>query len=107
MNIKIDIKIKNIRSLLANANISLLTNDFGWIIIKDFQIWESNLLNTRLNDKINIVPILVNVHGKYIVKVFIEDSVNWEKMEKAIYEAYKTKLLENAPIPDDLGETIF
>ena len=90
--------MKNIGNLLANANISLSTNDFGWVTIKDFQIWISNNLNTRLNEKINIEPLSVNVHGRYLVKVFFEDLKLWEVVEKEIYDSYKKKLAEEHPI---------
>jgi len=102
-NIKIHIKIKNMGTLLANADVSILSKGFGWITIKDFIIWESNILNTRLNANINIQPLAANVHGKFILKVFIDNLADWEKMEKEIYDAYLKKLLEGVPIeiPDD------
>ena len=97
-NIKINIKIKNKGSLLANADLLILTNDYGWVSIKDFIIWESKNFNERLGEKINIEPLSVNVHGKYIKKVFIENLTDWEKMEKEIYEAYVKKVEEETPI---------
>ncbi|MFA7301013.1 MAG: hypothetical protein WC069_01795 [Candidatus Shapirobacteria bacterium] len=100
-NIKIDIKIKDRGNLLANANLSIMTKDFGWINIRDFIIWSSNNLNIRLNEKINIQPLSVNIHGKYHAKVFIENPSDWEKMEKEIYQAYKEKLLEGTPIEEE------
>ncbi len=97
-NIKINIKIKNKGNLLANANLSLLTKDFGWINIKDFQIWRSSNLNSRLEDNINIQPPSINVHGKYIAKIFFEDIKKWEKIEEEIYYAYMRKTAEETKI---------
>lgn len=103
-NIKIHIKIKNLGPLLANADISILSEGFGWVSIKDFIIWDSNIVNSRLNANINIQPLSANVHGKFIKKVFIENSASWEKMEKEIYGAYLKKQLEAVPIeiPDEI-----
>ena len=99
--IKINIKIQNRGKLLANANITLLTEGFGWITIKGFQIWESDILNNRLNEKINIKPTSQRTaFGKYLAIVFIEDQISWGKMEKEIYEAYKNKQLSEEPIED-------
>ncbi len=100
-NIKINIKIQNRGKLLANANITLLTEGFGWITIKGFQIWESDILNSRLNEKINIKPTSQrNAYGKYPTIVYVEDETSWGKMEKEIYEAYKNKQLNEEPIED-------
>jgi hypothetical protein len=101
MNIKIEIKIKNKVKLLANANLILLTNDFGWVSIKDFQIWESNVYNKRLQDFINIKPPSVRVFGRYLDRIFFEDSEQWEILEKLIFDAYKQKQAELAPINYD------
>ncbi len=101
MNIKIEIKIKNKVKLLANANLMLLTSDFGWINIKDFQIWESNNYNKRLKEHINIKPPSANSFGRYINRVFLEDIKQWEKLEKLIFSEYQKKLNESAPINYD------
>jgi len=98
MNIKIEIKIKNNAKLLANANLMFLTEDFGWITVKDFQIWSSNLCNRRLNEFINIEPPSIRVAGKYMKRIYIEDLKQWEKIEKLIFNAYKEKQSELAPI---------
>jgi len=103
MNIKIEIKIKYKVKLLANANLLILTNDFGWINIKDFQIWESNNYNKRLQEYINIKPPSVRVFSKYIDRIFFEDVKQWEKIEKLIYDEYLKKLAESAPIPINLN----
>lgn len=101
MNIKIEIKIKNNAKLLANANLMFLTEGFGWITVKDFQIWNSNLCNRRLNEYLNIEPPSIRVCGRYIKRIYIEDVKQWEKIEKLIFNAYKEKEAESAPINID------
>ena len=101
MDIKINIKIQNQVNLLANATISLLTDGYGWITIKGFQIWKSNILNARLGENINIKPTSQrNNFGKYITIVFIEGPEFWEKMETEIYQAYLDKLKNELPVED-------
>ena len=101
MDIKINIKIQNQVNLLANASISLLTDGYGWITIKGFQIWKSNVLNTRLGENINIKPpSQKNPFGKYITIVFIEEPKFWEKMEGEIFKAYKDKQIDERPVED-------
>lgn len=106
-NIKIEIKIKDVGNLLANANLEILTDGYGWVTIKDFQIWVSNNLNSRLNENINIQPLSINAHGNYLKKVFFEDSSQWEKIESEIFDAYKKKLLEEVPIDEKEVDKIF
>lgn len=101
MNIKIEIKIKNKVKLLANANLMFLTDGFGWITIKDFQIWNSSLCNRRLNEYINIEPPSIRVFGKYLKRIYIEDVKQWEKIEKLIFDEYQKKVAESAPINYD------
>ena len=101
MNIKIEVKIKNKSKLLANANLMLLTSDFGWINIKDFQIWESNIFNRRLQNHINIKPPSARVFSRYIDRIFFEDIREWEKIEKLIFDEYQKKLTESMPINYD------
>jgi hypothetical protein len=99
--IKINIKIQNRGNLLANANISLLTDSYGWITIKGFQVWKSDILNIRLNEKINIKPTSQrSAFGKYLIIVFIEEQIYWEKMEKEIYKAYVDKQKDDLPVED-------
>lgn len=92
--IKVDIKIKNNGNLLANADLSLLTKDFGWVDIKDFQMWKSSNLNRRLDQYINIQPPSILIHGKYIPRVFFEDIEKWGRIESIIFYEYTKKLLE-------------
>lgn len=99
MNIKIEIKLKNKGKLLANADLVLLTSDFGWVTIKDFQIWESTVHNKRLDEFVNIEPPSVRQRfGRYIKRVFFENAGSWERVESMIYEEYKRKRAESAPI---------
>lgn len=101
-DIKIEIKLKNKAKLLANADIQFLTKAYGWISIKDFQIWKSENLNQRLGEFLNIVPPTVRTYGgKYMKRVFFEDEKKWELIEKSIFDEYKKKEAENAPIDYD------
>src|SRR3990167_6757902 len=87
-NVKIRIFIKDKGNLLANATVSLETVYFGWITIKDFQIWRSQNLNSRLQEYINIKPLQRNVWGKWLDRVFFEDTEKWYELEQRIYDAY-------------------
>ena len=87
-NVKIRIFIKNKNNLLANAIVSLETVYFGWITLKDFQIWRSQNLNSRLQEYINIKPLQRNVYGKCLDRVFFEDNEKWYELEAKIYDAY-------------------
>lgn len=102
MSCDIKIYIKNKGKLLANANILIDTVDFGQINIKAFQIWQSIHLNSRLGEYINIQPPSL----RYFPFVFFEDDKNWFKLEKSIWESYKTKVAENTPInPEEVNDS--
>lgn len=97
--IKIEIKLQNQINLKANANIQFLTNNYGWITIKDFKIWKSPINNERLGVFINIEPPTVRQKtGRYLKRVFIEDEKKWIEVEKLIFDEYQNKLNESAPI---------
>ncbi|KKQ08913.1 hypothetical protein A3E66_04655 [Candidatus Daviesbacteria bacterium RIFCSPHIGHO2_12_FULL_37_16] len=86
--VKIRIFIKNKNNLLANAIVSLETVYFGWITLKDFQIWRSQNLNNRLMEFINIKPLSRNIYGKWLERVYFEDQEKWFELEQRIYDAY-------------------
>ena len=90
----INIILKDNAKLLANANISILTTDWGRLTIKGFQIWKSDRFNDRLNDKINITPPSRPSYGKYYPVVFFENHNSWYNLELDIYMAYTKKLEE-------------
>ena len=95
----IDIKIKmKSGSLLANADLYIKTASFGYVTIKNFMIWHSNLYNKRLNDYANIVPPSYRSSAKYINLVFFEPVKEWEKLELLIWKAYLLKRDESVPI---------
>ena len=100
-NIKIEIKNKG--KLLANASVLMDTVEYGQINIKAFQIWRSDHLNTRLGQYINIKP----PSQKYFLFVFFENEKSWIKLEKQVWESYKTKVAEDTPINPDSVEDIF
>lgn len=88
-NVKIHIDVKNKGNLLANATISLDTVEFGPITIKNFQIWKSKNLNSRLQEYINIVPPSRRAgFRKYISLVFFEKENLWFDIERLIYSKY-------------------
>jgi len=93
-NVKIRIFIKNKNNLLANAIVSLETVYFGWITLKDFQIWRSKNLNNRLMEYINIKPLSRNIYGKWLERVYFEDQEKWFELEQRIYDAYFKALNE-------------
>jgi len=87
-HIKISIFLKFKKRLLANATVSIETIPYGFITIKDFQIWESKNLNNRLQEFINIKPPARKVFGRWIDRVFVEDESKWHELETRIYDAY-------------------
>lgn len=98
---QIKIEIKNKGKLLANASVLIDTIEYGPINIKAFQIWQSSHLNTRLGGYINIKPPA----QRYFLFVFFETEKNWIKLEKQIWDSYKTKEAENTPIyPADVDK---
>jgi len=102
--INIKIIMKNKGNLLANATVMVLTNKYGWVTIKGFQIWVSPLMNERLHEKINIQPPSSRgKFGRYISIAYFEEQGQWEIVERKIYEAYKTELNNvDINIPEDI-----
>lgn len=96
-NLKIKIlpnKRKN--KLLANANVSIKTERFGFITIKGFQIWPSPRFNERLQQAINITTPSKASYGRYVRQVFIEDPAKWFELEELIYSSYLRYKSQNA-----------
>lgn len=111
-DIKIKIILRDSKSnLLANANISINTIQFGFVTIKGFQIWKSHNLNERLQESINITPPTRQVYGHYRFQVFFEDKTKWPIMEEMIYNAFlqirnkrvETEDVDIDELPDDLS----
>ncbi len=90
-NVKIKIVIKNKGNLLANATIRISTYDYGFVAIKSFQIWRSQIFNSRLKDNINIQPPGKKIFSGYYSFVFLEDIQGWYELEQTIYLAYLDK----------------
>lgn len=86
--IKIRILLKDKNNLLANATVSIETINYGFVTIKDFQIWRSQKMNGRLQEFINIKPPQRNVYSKWIDRVFFEDRERWIDLEARVYDAY-------------------
>lgn len=106
-NVKIKIVFpKKQMRLLANANISLNTIEYGFITIKGFQIWPSSQMNTRLQEEINITPPSRMLFGRYYPFVWIEDEKQWHELEGRIYDAYhkaKNKQVDSEKVnPEDI-----
>ncbi len=105
-NIKIEINlIKNKGNLLANANVYITTDELGIFILKDFQVWKSSFINSRLNDSINIRPPSVEIKetpGKYRPRIFFKDKKVWEELECQIWHSYQVKCLKEEPPLEDI-----
>ena len=86
--IEIKIILKDKEPLLATANLSIPTVNFGYLTIKGFQIWKSEVLNTRIQDHINISPPAIRVYGRYLKIVFLEDEKCWFDLEAKIYNKF-------------------
>lgn len=105
-DVKITIRLKNIKTLLANANVSLNTTLFGFVTIKGFQIWKSTNFNSRIQQAINITPPSKPSFGHYVQLVFFEDIKLWYELESQIHSAYikelnKSKSLETEEVDVD------
>lgn len=87
VDVKISIFLKEQPNLIANATVSLKTIIFGFVTIKGFQVWRSNIFNGRLQEPINITPPTKQVFGKYTHQVFFESSKEWFALESKIYDA--------------------
>lgn len=87
-SLKISVFLKDKDNLLANVTISIFTIDYGFVTIKDFQIWVSRNFNERLQEAINITPPMKNFYGKYHQRVFLENKDKWYQLEARIYDAY-------------------
>lgn len=97
-NCKIKIYPKtNKGNLLANATVSLNTVVYGFTTIKNFQIWRSRLLNSRLNEYINIVPTSIN----RFTQVFFENEDGWFLLEKTIFNVFSDVSLGKEEIDID------
>lgn len=105
-NIKIKIFLKeNKGNLLANANITINTVDFGYLTLKGFQIWRSSKFNGRLQEAINITPPRKRVFGSFSNLIFLNDENKWHILENYIYEAFK-KAQSNKKEKEVLNEDI-
>lgn len=96
----VNIDIKNepdLPNLLANAEVTIYSENFGPIVMKDFQIWISPNLNSRLGVSINIRPPAVKYYGKWRPRIFFTDDHKWEYLERVIYESYQSQKLKQSP----------
>lgn len=107
-NIKIKVFLKDKNNLLANATVSFNTISYGFVTIKDFQIWRSKNFNERLQEAINITPPTRNMHGHFLPTIFLEDRKKWYELESKIYDTYclakneETKKEDLKINPDDI-----
>ncbi len=107
-DLKIKIILKNKGNLFANADISIYANSYGFITLKGFQIWKSNVFNNRLNDNINIQPAGKIAFGHFYKQVFFEEKEKWYELEMEIYQEYlkvvnnKKNFNEETVNPEDI-----
>jgi hypothetical protein len=107
---EVKIIMKNIKNLIANANVVLQT-DYGKVTVKGFCIWSSKFIHPRFQEEINITPPSAMRFGRSFPYVFFEDKTMWESLEEKIYNAYckeknKTKIENNThreTLEDDIG----
>ncbi len=99
-DVSIKIILKNKNNLLANANISVNTEAFGYVTLKGFQIWKSIHNNDRLNDYINITPAKIPARGNFFNIIFFESSDKWYLLEKIIYEKFRATKEEEIDIEE-------
>jgi hypothetical protein len=93
-DLKITVFLKDKNNLVANVTLSFNTIAYGFITIKDFQIWKSKNFNERLQEPINISPPTRNVYGRYLPTVFLERKEKWYEIESKIYDAYNLAKIE-------------
>ena len=87
-SVKITITMKDKDNLIANATVSVKTEIYGWITIKNFCIWKSPILNDRIQEQINITPPSFRGVGKFHPLIFVEDEKLWHALESRIYDAF-------------------
>jgi hypothetical protein len=104
INIKINLK-KDCGNLLANADVGITTDDFGVVVMKDFQIWKSPNNNSRLGDFINIRPPSINFYGKWRPRIFFEDEKAWFGLEGQIWYAFQMEDLKKESEPAEIKVT--
>lgn len=81
--------------LLANADVTFESPEYGSITAKYFQIWRSQFVNKKLdNDKINIEPPSTKNNPNVIKCEFfrVEDEEKWFELMYQIYDAYKNAI---------------
>lgn len=106
MNIKdedtvITVTLKNQPKLIAHVTVAIKTETYGWVTIKKFCIWKSEIMNSRLQEHINITTPTYPAFGKFHHLVFIEDEKAWYKLEARIYDAYHLKRSEESNVKLD------
>jgi hypothetical protein len=78
--------------LLANADVTFESPEYGPVTAKYFQIWRSQFMNKKLdNDKINIEPPSTRSNPNVIKCEFLrlENENKWFELMYQIYSAYK------------------
>lgn len=90
-DVRIAGSLKNGSSLLAIASVSIQTVEFGWVTIKGFRIWKSNVFNQRLQEMINITPPAHSNYGKWTPTVFFEEPKKWVQLEDWIYSWFNSE----------------
>ena len=85
----VTIKRKGSGNLMAIADISLETVEFGKVVIKNFQIWKSEKYNDRLKAHANITPPSINIGvKKYYKLAYFDNPAGWESVEFHIWNEY-------------------
>lgn len=97
-NIEIMVKVlKDNLRLYANANVSIKTEELGWIETKHWKLWKSDIFNDRIQAKMNIEPPKLQFKGRgFHNTIFIPDRDKWCELEMLIYSAYNEAISKQA-----------
>jgi hypothetical protein len=88
----ITITLKNSGTLIGTADVSINTEEFGYMVVKSFQIWKSQVYNTRLKSHANITPPSIKKGNTYFKLTYFEDNLGWERLESQIWNEYLNQL---------------
>lgn len=88
-NVKIRVRESKSKSPKIIALVDVFIKHFmgDFIEIKGFVIWSSDLLNGRLQEKLNITPPSIQIFGKRSTIVYIQNETFWFEIEGYIYSA--------------------
>ena len=94
MNINLDEVLVKCKILDDKKTKSIISLDFGGLIIKGFRIQESGFEN-EYKEKLWLTPPSYQGGGRYHPMFHLIDKEEWKKLEKKIYEAYREQSKEH------------